>query len=248
MAENEMNKGLSQVSIRLVQESPLLSDESINTPEQAVKVLGEWLEGMDRELVCVLNLQADLKPINMNIVSMGALNEAQVHPREVMKSAILSNAACMMLLHNHPSGSLKPSKEDVKVTDMMHQVGNLLQIPLVDHIIIGKNKQFYSIRDQEDYDIPKPSYISDINQLKWPQTMLKEEQFYQDKSNASENKARKLEEIMDELEQGVQSILTSENYMNYLKFLSSFHSYSLNNTILIYHQKPDASLVAGYRK
>ena len=53
---------------------------------------------------------------------------------------------------------------------------------------------------------------------------------------------------MDELEQGVQSILTSENYMNYLKFLSSFHSYSLNNTILIYHQKPDASLVAGYRK
>lgn len=75
-----------------------------------------------------------------------------------------------------------------------------------------------------------------------------EEQFYQDKSNASENKARKLEEIMDELEQGVQSILTSENYMNYLKFLSSFHSYSLNNTILIYHQKPDASLVAGYRK
>lgn len=248
MAENEMNKGLSQVSIRLVQESPLLSDESINTPEQAVKVLGEWLEGMDRELVCVLNLQADLKPINMNIVSMGALNEAQVHPREVMKSAILSNAACMMLLHNHPSGSLKPSKEDVKVTDMMHQVGNLLQIPLVDHIIIGKNKQFYSIRDQEDYDIPKPSYISDINQLKWPQTMLKEEQFYQDKSNASENKARKLEEIMDELEQGVQSILTSENYMNYLKFLSSFHSYSLNNTILIYHQKPDASLVDGYRK
>lgn len=111
MAENEMNKGLSQVSIRLVQESPLLSDESINTPEQAVKVLGEWLEGMDRELVCVLNLQADLKPINMNIVSMGALNEAQVHPREVMKSAILSNAACMMSLHNHPSGSLKPSKE-----------------------------------------------------------------------------------------------------------------------------------------
>ena len=76
-----MNKGLSQVSIRLVQESPLLSDESINTPEQAVKVLGEWLEGMDRELVCVLNLQADLKPINMNIVSMGALNESQVHPR-----------------------------------------------------------------------------------------------------------------------------------------------------------------------
>ena len=66
-----------------------------------IKVLGEWLEGMDRELVCVLNLQADLKPINMNIVSMGALNEAQVHPREVMKSAILSNAACMMLLHNH---------------------------------------------------------------------------------------------------------------------------------------------------
>ena len=70
------------MSIRLVQESPLLSDESINTPEQAVKVLGEWLEGMDRELVCVLNLQADLKPINMNIVSMGCLLYTSPSPRD----------------------------------------------------------------------------------------------------------------------------------------------------------------------
>ena len=101
MAENEMNKGLSQVSIRLVQESPLLSDESINTPEQAVKVLGEWLSEMDRELFCVVNLNSNLTPINMNVVSMGALNVAYVHPRDAMKSAILSNAAYMMLIHNH---------------------------------------------------------------------------------------------------------------------------------------------------
>ena len=72
------------------------------SPTYAKEILDPWFSyGMDRELVCDLNLQADLKPINMNIVSMGALNEAQVHPREVMKSAILSNAACMMLLHNH---------------------------------------------------------------------------------------------------------------------------------------------------
>lgn len=101
MKNKEVQESLRQVGIRLIEEPPLLSPESMSSPEAAVRVLGEWLSEMDRELFCVVNLNSNLTPINMNVVSMGALNEAQVHPREVMKSAILSNAACMMLLHNH---------------------------------------------------------------------------------------------------------------------------------------------------
>lgn len=243
-----MKNSLERVSIRLVEESPLLSKDPINNPEAAIHVLGSWLEQMDRELFCIINLRTDLRPINMNIVSVGALNYAQVHPREVMKSAILSNAASIMVVHNHPSGNLTPSKEDILLTDRLQQVGDLLRIPLMDHIITGKNYEYYSIREQMDYRASPAELTDDANSLKWTQTMVVEEQFYQDSSNAEETKQKKLDEIMEGLERGVNDILSSENYKKYLKFLSSFHQYSLNNTILIYAQKPDASLVAGYRK
>ena len=118
----------------------------------------------------------------------------------------------------------------------------------MDHIITGKNYEYYSIREQMDYRASPAELTDDANSLKWTQTMVVEEQFYQDSSNAEETKQKKLDEITEGLERGVNDILSSENYKKYLKFLSSFHQYSLNNTILIYHQKPGASLVAGYRK
>ncbi len=58
----------------------------------------------DREVVCVVNLSSDLKPINVHFASVGSLNEAMAHPRELFKASILSNAASMMLIHCHPSG------------------------------------------------------------------------------------------------------------------------------------------------
>ena len=84
MSENNMKNSLERVSIRLVEEPPLLSKDPINNPEAAIHVLGSWLEQMDRELFCIINLRTDLRPINMNIVSVGALNYAQVHPRETV--------------------------------------------------------------------------------------------------------------------------------------------------------------------
>lgn len=100
MPNNKENE-LQQVGVRLVPEQTLMSDVPMKNPQEAVRVIGEWLGTMDRELFCVVNLQADLRPINMNVVSIGALSQAMVHPREVMKSAILSNAHSIMLIHNH---------------------------------------------------------------------------------------------------------------------------------------------------
>lgn len=108
---------LDVVSVRLVRDAPIFSEQKIVNPESAIAVVGELLCEMDREVVCIINLKSDGTPINCNIASMGAINQAIVEPREIFKSAILSNAAAMIMVHNHPSGNLEPSKEDTMITD-----------------------------------------------------------------------------------------------------------------------------------
>lgn len=93
--------GIDQVSVRLVKEAPILSEEEISTPEDAIRVLGDAFKDYDREVVGVVHLRSDNVPINMTIISMGTLNQSLVHPREVLKAAFLSNAASILLFHNH---------------------------------------------------------------------------------------------------------------------------------------------------
>ena len=90
---------LDVVSIRLVKDAPIMSDKPIGNPIAAVELLGKQLCDMDREVLCVINLKANGVPINCNFVSMGAVDQTVAHPRELFKSAILSNASSMLLLH-----------------------------------------------------------------------------------------------------------------------------------------------------
>jgi len=133
----EMKYGLDVVKIRLVREDPLAPDRIIDSPSAAVDVMAEELSGYDRELFCVLNLRNDKSIINMNIVSMGSLTSSHAHPRDVFKSSILSNAAAIILMHNHPSGGVKPSAADYTVTKQLAECGNLLDIPVLDHIVVS---------------------------------------------------------------------------------------------------------------
>ena len=107
--EKEKVYKLNQVAIRLVDMPPLLSDTPMDGPEAAVKVMADMLKDYDREVVAIVNLQSDGRPINMNVVSMGALDQSVAHPREIFKSTILSNADSIMLVHNHPSGRYYPT-------------------------------------------------------------------------------------------------------------------------------------------
>lgn len=149
---------LNHVAIRLVEEPPLYSEEPLSSPEAVIRLMAETLREYDREVVAVVNLQADLCPINMNIVSMGALDQALVHPREIMKSSILSNAAAVMLVHNHPSSRLYPSKEDIRVTDRMAQVFQLFGIEFIDHVIVGRKEEYYSFRNHGCMPLLKLQY------------------------------------------------------------------------------------------
>lgn len=230
---------LDQVGIRMVKEPPLYSAEPVNSPQAAVRLMSETLKGYDREVLAVVNLRNDLKPINMNIVSIGTLNQSLAHPREILKSIILSNAGSVMLFHNHPSGNLTPSPEDISLTDRMAKICELLGTPIVDHIIIGNDDRYYSFQENKILKVPSLEYARDLSDLHLGSETVSEP--------AGKKSQQTIAEITDKLEQGVHDLFESEKYKAYLSSMSKFHNYSLNNTILISMQKPDASLVAGYQ-
>lgn len=138
---------LKNVAIRMVAAPPLYSDEPVDCPAAVIRVLGKELGNYDREVVCVVNCRGDMSPINMNIVSMGTLNTSVVGIREVFKSAILSNAANIMLVHNHPGGSLTPSRQDMVLTRRLQRAAGIMDIPLMDHVIIGLNGKYFSFME-----------------------------------------------------------------------------------------------------
>ena len=156
---------LDRVAIRMVKEPPLYSDTPIESPQAVVQVMADTLKDYDREVFAIINLRPDLKPINVNIVSVGALDQSLVHPREAIKSMVLSNAASVMMVHNHTTGSMSPSKDDIAVTDRMAQLCGLLGIKLIDHIIVGPGKDYYSFHEKGVLPLPNIKYETDINSL-----------------------------------------------------------------------------------
>ena len=128
---------LDQVSVRLVESPPIYSEKTITKPSDVVKILARELKNYDREVICIANLNSKGQPINFSIVSMGTINSSLVHPREMIKNVFLSNSTGIIMLHNHPSGSLIPSEEDKLMTERLNKVCNLIGVNLVDHIIIG---------------------------------------------------------------------------------------------------------------
>ena len=159
---------LEVVSVRLVKDAPIFSKHKITEPEDAVAVLGEILCEMDREVICVINVAADGTPINCHFASVGALNQAVVNPRELFKASILSNAAYILLMHNHPSGTLKPSEADTRMTDRILKVSELLGIPLMDHIIVGgDNSEFFSFREKKMIKQKEIPFTSDYRYLEF---------------------------------------------------------------------------------
>lgn len=129
--------GVDLVNVRLIRESTLYTDKLITSPKDATDLMANELALYDREVMCVLNLNTKGGVLNMNIVSMGTINASLVSPREVFKASILSNAASIIICHNHPSGEPTPSREDVLLTQRLKNAGELLGIELLDHVIVG---------------------------------------------------------------------------------------------------------------
>ena len=120
----------------------------MDSPQAVVELMAKELSQYDREVFCILNMKNNGQVINMNLVSVGTINASLVIPREVFRSSILANASAIIGLHNHPSGNVKPSKEDMIVTRKLQKCGQLLGIELLDHIIVGgTNGKMLSFRE-----------------------------------------------------------------------------------------------------
>ncbi len=124
----------------------LIKDEiKIRNAEDVAK-LAEELKNKKQEYFVTITLDGANTLIRKRIVFIGTLNESLVHPREVFADAITDRAASIILVHNHPSGSLKPSSEDRQITNRLVEIGKLVGIKILDHVIISK-KGYYSFNE-----------------------------------------------------------------------------------------------------
>lgn len=115
----------------------------VRSPADAYKSL-ERYKNKRNEHFFVITLDGAHAVIAVRIVSIGLLNRTIVHPREVFIHAIRDNSAAVICVHNHPSGALSPSTEDIDITNRLRDAGELLGIAMLDHLIISKNG-YYSM-------------------------------------------------------------------------------------------------------
>ena len=130
--------------IKLVRESSHrygnIKSRHVDGPEDAVRIILEVLdlENLAQEVFGELLLDVKNNLIGIMEVSRGSLTASIAHPREVYQAALLSGAcANLIIFHNHPSGDPTPSREDIQITKQMKRAGEIIGIPLLDHIIIG---------------------------------------------------------------------------------------------------------------
>ncbi len=222
---------LYRMSSSINSRNPIIKD-----PDTAAAFFHSVMDKIhERESFIVAALNTRNRVIDYDVVSMGSINSSIVHPREVFRKAIINKANAILICHNHPTGNLSPSQDDIRATTKLVEAGQMLGIPVMDHIIItGLNKDdAYSFKQNslmEEPEVYTAEPVVSEQALKYKTTK------------------EKMKEITDRLEEGIRDIFESGKYQQYLQTMSNFHRYSLNNTILISLQKPDATLVASFNK
>ena len=124
----------------------------ITQPQEAYKILQSILDGeneidRDKEHFWVIGLSTNKVIKYLELVSLGNLNCSIVHPREVFRMAITKGVDTLIVAHNHPSGEINPSREDIRIMKNLIEAGKIIGIAVVDHIIIA-DSMFYSFREQ----------------------------------------------------------------------------------------------------
>lgn len=107
------------------------------TSPQQIFEYAASLKDESKEFFIAFHLDGKNRISCLEVVSIGSLNQSIVHPREVFKTALLSSAAAIILVHNHPTGDVTPSREDIEITRRLKEAGEILGIKILDHIIVG---------------------------------------------------------------------------------------------------------------
>jgi len=119
----------------------------VNSPKDAAQLVIRELSLADKEHFMIIMLNTKHRVIAKKVISIGHLQASLVHPREMFKEAIRRSSAAVILVHNHPSGDLTPSRDDIATTERLREVGDMLGIDVLDHIIVGDNR-YLSFREQ----------------------------------------------------------------------------------------------------
>lgn len=126
-----------------------------NSALAAAKYLRRSLCAIDHEEFRILLIDSKMRIVRNVLVSRGILDRAPVHPREVFREAVKAGTANIILAHNHPSGDCTPSKQDIHMTEAIIEAGELMKIPVLDHLVLGKAKKgedkFYCSMREESY-------------------------------------------------------------------------------------------------
>ncbi len=133
-----------RLTVQLVREGPQSTYPAGNSPAKIYAALKDDYASLGREHFLVIPLDVQNRILGVHVVSVGTLTSSLAHPREFFQVALLANAAAVIAVHNHPSGDTTPSRDDISVTKRLIDAGQLLGIPLRDHIIIGES--YHSIR------------------------------------------------------------------------------------------------------
>jgi len=141
--------------------------ENASNPKKAAKIAAAFIGKSTKETFMVLLLNTLQEVTAMETVSVGTVETTLVHPREVFRSALVANATAIIVAHNHPSGSLNASLQDIEVTRRLVIAGNIIGIPLLDSLIVNDSGGWSSIRDQKGFMFP-----SDINS--WKEILYKD--------------------------------------------------------------------------
>lgn len=127
--------------LKLVKDKVLqVTDANVDQPPVAARLLGRLIGDSDREQLVALFLDGRKDIVGMHVVAIGCLDSCRTTPREVFKAAIVANAHGIVLGHNHPSGGVEPSEKDMRLTRKLVRVGDLLGIPILDHLIVWRRQ------------------------------------------------------------------------------------------------------------
>jgi DNA repair protein RadC len=147
MAKAIVLKAAFQISRNLEQELAHKELKFVREPADVAKIFIPKLGHLKQEVFAVALLDSGGKYLHSENITMGTLNASLVHPREVYKTAIKHSAASIILIHNHPSGQLVPSSEDLTVTHQLVHTGKILDIPVQDHLIIA-GQRYVSLKEE----------------------------------------------------------------------------------------------------
>lgn len=126
-----------------------IDNKKVTSPQAAHEVIQMVLDlnSSAVEKFGLITLNTKNAVAGVHIISMGTLNSTIVHPRDVFTAAVLNNASGIILFHNHPSGDLEPSREDIETTKRLISAGEIMGIKILDHVIVGENR-YMSFKEQ----------------------------------------------------------------------------------------------------